>query len=239
MLSTNFTKQALLINVPIILHKDSGETFVFNMPSLKDELDGVLNYNFFYGFCAAHIADLREQTKAEFQSKYEFLIKAIKSGDANAVSLLGCLARHIQDFKYVDDSLYSGEFQLDDEVLDLFCVYVAIASGCAKWEALSIREQEKNMSPEEIEWERRKRANQAKINAAKEKAGKGTNFEDMVAAIMCEFSMSLEEVYKLNKFSFVYLYGCVMQIAGYEVSKIAAGTGNLGHNSKHKYWTNK
>jgi hypothetical protein len=51
--------------------------------------------------------------------------------------------------------------------------------------------------------------------------------------------MSLEEVYKLNKFSFVYLYGCVMQIAGYEVSKIAAGTGNLGHNSKHKYWTNK
>ena len=32
----------------------------------------------------------------------------------------------------------------------------------------------------------------------KEKAGKGTNFEDMVAAIMCEFSMSLEEVYKLN-----------------------------------------
>jgi hypothetical protein len=30
-----------------------------------------------------------------------------------------------------------------------------------------------------------------------------------------------------------------MQIAGYEVSKIAAGTGNLGSKTKHKYWTNK
>lgn len=199
----------------------------------------MLNYNFFYGFCAAHINDLKEQTKAEFDSKKDFLIKAIRSGDANAVSLLGCLARHIQDFKYVDDSLFCGEFELTDEVFELFCLYVAIASGCAKWEALSIREQEKNMSPEEIEWERRKRLNQAKINAAKEKAGKGTDLEDMVAALMYEFGMSLEEIYDLNKFSFVTLYGNIMSIAGYEVSKIAAGTGNLGKNSKHKYWTNK
>ena len=239
MLSSNFTKSALLINAPIIVRKDSGETYVFNMPTLKDEVDGILNYNFFYGFCAAHIDDLREQTKAEFTSKYEFLIKAVRTGDTNAVSLLGCLARHIQDFKYVDDLFYSGEFPLDDEVLDLFCLYVAIASGCAKWEALTIREQEKNMSPEEREWERRKRLNQAKINAAKEKAGKGTDFEDIAASLMYEFGMSLEEVYKLNKFSFVFLYGTIMTIAEYEVSKIAAGTGNLGKNSKHKYWTNK
>ena len=218
---------------------NSGETFVFNMPTLKDEVDGVLNYNFFFGFCASHLSDLKEQTKAEFTSKLDFLIQAIKSGDANAVSLLGCLARHIQDFRYVDDSLYCGEFKLNDEVLEVFCLYVAIASGCEKWEALSIREQEKNMSPEEIEWERRKRLNQAKINAAKEKAGKGTNLDDMAIALMYEFGMSLEEIYQLNKFSFMKLYSDIMTIAGYEVSKIAAGTGNLGKNSKHKYWTNK
>ena len=239
-LTSNFSKSALLINTPILIKDEQeGTTFVFNMPTLKDEVDGVLNYNFFYGFCAAHLNDLKEQTKAEFDSKKDFLIKAIRSGDANAVSLLGCLARHIQDFKYVDDSLFGGEFELTDEVFELFCLYVAIASGCAKWEALSIREQEKNMSPEEIEWERRKRLNQAKINAAKEKAGKGTNLEDMVAALMYEFGLSLKEIYQLNKFSFIKLYGDVMTIAGYEVSQIAAGTGNLGKNSKHKYWTNK
>ena len=209
------------------------------MPTLKDEVEGILNYNFFYGFCAAHLQDLKEQTKAEFASKYDFLIKAIRSGDSNAVSILGCLARHIQDFKYVDDSLYCGEFELDEEVFELFCLYVAIASGCEKWEALTIREQEKNMSPEEREWERRKRANQAKINAAKEKAGKGTNFEDIVSALMYELGMTLEEVYKLNKFSFMKFYGDIMSIANYEVSKIAAGTGNLGTQTKHKYWTNK
>ena len=238
-LTTNFNKTTLLINAPVVIRNEEGETFVFNMPNLKDEINGVLNYNFFYGFCASHLSDLKEQTKAEFDSKYDFLIKAIKVGDANAVSLLGCLARHIQDFKYVDDLLYCGEFMITNEIFELFCLYVAIAGGCEKWEALEIREQEKNMSPEEQEWERRKRLNQAKINAAKEKAGKGTNFEDMAAAVMFEFGMSLEEVYKLNKFSFVFLYSCVMQIAGYEVSKVAAGTGNLGKNSKHKYWTNK
>jgi hypothetical protein len=238
--TSNFSKRVLLINAPIVVRNtDSGETFVFNMPTLKDEADGILNYNFFYGFCASHLNDLKEQTKAEFTSKKEFLIKAIKIGDSNAISLLGCLARHIQDFKYVDDSLYSGEFKLNDEVLDLFCLYVAIASGCEKWDALIIREQEKNMSPEEKEWERRKRLNQAKINAAKEKAGKGIHLEDMVPALMYEFGLSLEEIYKLNKFSFMKLYGDIMTIAGYEVSKIAAGTGNLGKNSKHKYWTNK
>ena len=218
---------------------DSGETFVFNMPTLKDEVDGILNYNFFYGFCAAHTSDLKEQTKAEFDSKYDFLIKAIRAGDANAVSLLGCLARHIQDFKYVDDSLYCGEFKLNGEIFEIFCLYISIAGGCEKWDALRIREEEKNMSPEEKEWERRKRLHQAKINAAKEKAGKGTHFEDMAAAIMYEYGMSPEEVYKLNKFSFTFLYSCIMSIAGYEVSKIAAGTGNLGKNSKHQYWTNK
>jgi hypothetical protein len=61
----------------------------------------------------------------------------------------------------------------------------------------------------------------------------------MVAAVMFEYGLSPAEVYSLNKFSFVFLYSCIMQIAGYEVSKIAAGTGNLGKNSKHKYWTNK
>jgi hypothetical protein len=237
--TSNFSKHALLINAPIIVRNDNDETFVFHMPTLKDEVDGILNYNFFYGFCAAHVSDLREQTKAEFDSKYDFLIKAIRTGDANAVSLLGCLTRHIQEFRYVDDLLYCGEFPLDDEIFDLFCIYVAIASGCEKWEALTIREEEKNMSPEEREWERRKRLNQAKINAAKEKAGKGTNFDDMVAAVMFEYGLSPAEVYSLNKFSFVFLYSCIMQIAGYEVSKIAAGTGNLGKNSKHKYWTNK
>lgn len=237
--TSNFNKSALLINTPIIVRNDRKETFVFYMPTLRDEFEGILNYNFFYGFCAAHLQDLKEKTRAEFTSKHDFLIKAIRSGDANTVSLLGCLTRHIQDFKYVDDSLYCGEFKLDEEVFELFCLYVAIASGCEKWEALTIREQEKNMSPEEKEWERRKRLNQAKINAAKERAGKSTNFEDIVASIMYEFGMSLTEVYNLNKFSFMALYSNIMTIAGYEVSKIAAGTGNLGKESKHKYWTNK
>ena len=109
--TSNFTKHALLINTPIVVRNDRKETFVFYMPTLKDEVEGILNYNFFYGFCAAHLQDLKEQTKAEFASKYDFLIKAIRSGDSNAVSILGCLARHIQDFKYVDDSLYCGEFR--------------------------------------------------------------------------------------------------------------------------------
>lgn len=238
MYTSNFSKQTLLINAPIVAQNDK-KIFVFSMPTIKDEIDGILNYNLFYGFCAAQLNDLKERTKASFDTKYEFLIKAIKTNDASGVSLLGCLSRHIQDFKYVDDSLYCGSFEFDDEIFELFCLYIAIASGCEKWEALEFKVQERNLSPEELEWERRKRANQAKIDAAKAKTGKGLCFEDMVASLTREYNLSIEEIYNLNKFSFTFLYSCVMRIAGYEVSKIAAGTGNLGKNSKHYYWTNK
>lgn len=224
---------------PIVVTQHTGERYVFFMPTLKDEQNGILNYNLFYGFCTAELKDLQEQTKAEFTSKYEFLTRALHEVSDTSITLLGCLARHIQDFRYVDDLLYGGEFPLNDEILELFCLYVAIASGCAKWDALRIRQEEKNMSPAEREWERRKRANQAKINAAKEKAGKNLELESIVAALMYEFGMSLTEVFQLNRFTFMVLYDSVLSIAGYEVSKIAAGTGNLGKNSKHKYWTNK
>jgi len=41
----------------------------------------------------------------------------------------------------------------------------------------------------------------------------------------------------MNKYGVYFLYNKIGKISNYEVTKIAAGTGNLSNRSKHKYWT--
>lgn len=76
-----------------------------------------------------------------------------------------------------------------------------------------------------------------KIRQKNKKNVKGTEFEDMFASIIYEFPQyKLEDLFKLNIYTFYYLFKYVGKIANYEVSKIAAGNGLT---KKHKYFIEK
>lgn len=68
---------------------------------------------------------------------------------------------------------------------------------------------------------------------------KGTDFKDSFAAIIYEFPQyKIEDLFKLNIYTFHYLFKYIGRIANYEVSKIAAGNG-LIKSGKHKYFIEK
>lgn len=76
-----------------------------------------------------------------------------------------------------------------------------------------------------------------KIRKSGKKKEEGNSIEDILLALIYEYPQyKLEDLFKLNVFTFNYLFSKVGQIANYEVSKIAAGNGLT---KKHKYLIGK
>ena len=237
MRTTNFSATALLGNLPI-LEQYNGSYFVFNMPTIAMEHSSIFDYSFFLSCCAKPIEELRSELNGlTFNSKYDLMKAICKSGSEIGTSVLCCLGAMIQDFKYVTDSFYCGNAVFTDEVFEIFCDYVSIAAGLMTFEQLSKKAEEQKMSEEERAWERKKRLHASKIQRTKQKNGKGVDLETVMACVCYEFNIPLKDIVQMNKYSVFFLYNKVGKISNYEVTKIAAGTGNLGKKNKHKYWT--
>lgn len=81
------------------------------------------------------------------------------------------------------------------------------------------------------------RIQRIKRNPKDKKEGDKDSTNNMLASIIYEFPQyTLEDLFELNIYTIYYLFGYVGKIANYEVSKIAAGNGNLKKSKKHKYF---
>lgn len=236
MIKSNFSEVALLCNVPIKMQCEQG-FIILHMPTIQDEYGSLYDCNFFFNCCVKTIAELQtELNLSQLKTKLE-LIKAICS-DSTEISfgIMQCLNMIISDFKYVDDSFYSGETLIIDEIFDIICDYVAVAIGGINMSEVKKKKELANLSPEERAWEERKRMHESKIRKSKNKAGKLISLDIILACLTYEFHISLQDLYEMNKYTVYFLYSQVGKISNYEVTKIAAGTGNLGSKNKHTYW---
>lgn len=210
------------------------------MPTIQFESCCAYNFNFFLGCCASSVNMLKQQiTDFTFDNKYDLFRALCKSTISEKVDLLACLSYCIQDFEYVEDSFYCGQSAIDVEVFELFCDYISIACGYNSFEILETKKKLREMTDFEREWEKKRLEHEAKIKAAKAKQGKGTELDIVIASIMREFGVSIKDIFQMNKYSLFFLYSQVGKIANYEVTKIAAGTGNLSRSTKHQYWANQ
>lgn len=238
MISSNFSSTALLANLPIIV-KDDDNIFIFNMPTVEKEYGGIYSYSNLIFLCSASMTELEEHFKGvPFKSRYDLMKKICEhSSEDFGTSVIYCLSNIINDFEYVADSFRSGGKAISEEVFELLCSYIAIATGHKEISYLKQKEEEKNMTAEEIAWEERKRKNEARIAKAKKKSGKLIEFDLIMACVCYEFHIPIKDLVQMNKYGVYFLYGKIGKISSYEVTKIAAGTGNLGSRNKHKYWT--
>lgn len=238
LIKSNFSEISLLCNTPIKLQCQQG-FIILHMPTIKDEYSSLYDCNFFFGCCVKTIAELQKDLEIpKLRSKLE-LIKAICSESTDiSLGVIQCLNMIIGDFKYVDGSFYSGEVPIVDEVFEIICDYVAIAIGGISFSELVKKNELAKLSPEERAWEERKRMNESKIRKSKNKTGKIISLDIIMACLTYEFHISLQDLYEMNKYTVYFLYSQVGKISNYEVTKIAAGTGNLGRKNKHTYWTN-
>lgn len=238
-ITSNFNETALILNLPIVV-RSGADTFIFNMPSIEKENGISFNYGFFLACCSSSLDSLKEKIKEiEFNSKYELMLGICKAQFPESVDIIACLAMCIQNFEYVEDSFKSGASTFNEEIFELFCDYISIATGCNEMNILETKKKFRELSDWEKEWERRRLQNESRIKAAKAKEGKGTSLPLVIASVIREFDLSLDEIKKMNKYGLYFFYQQVGKIMGYEMTTIAAGTGNLSKKNKLIYWANQ
>lgn len=238
MIQSNFGEMVLLCNLPVTIQCDQG-FIILHIPTIKDEYSSIYDCNFFFGCCVKDLIELKEDLKIPTINTKMKLIKAIMFQDSIiGASIIQCLNMIIQEFKYVDGSFYSGETLIVDEVFDTICNYIAVAIGGKDFKDLDKDKELANMDETERAWELRRRKNEAKIRKSKNKEGKTISLSTIMACVSYEFHISLKELCEMNKYTVYFFYSKIGKISSYEVTKIAAGTGNLGKKSKHTYWTN-
>lgn len=238
MIQSNFGEMVLLCNLPVTIQCDQG-FIILHIPTIKDEYSSIYDCNFFFGCCVKDLIELKEDLKIPTINTKMELIKAIMfQNSIIGASIIQCLNMIIQEFKYVDGSFYSGETLIVDEVFDTICNYIAVAIGGKDFKDLDKDKELANMDETERAWELRRRKNEAKIRKSKNKEGKTISLSTIMACVSYEFHISLKELCEMNKYTVYFFYSKIGKISSYEVTKIAAGTGNLGKKSKHTYWTN-
>jgi hypothetical protein len=85
--------------------------------------------------------------------------------------------------------------------------------------------------------EKQQKLRAQKIRSGKKLDGKENSVNDMIIAILYEYQQyKIEDIMKMNIYTFNYLFKYIGKIANYEVSKIAMGNGNT---KKHKYFIEK
>lgn len=239
--TSNISSMTLMGGMPIVVKSDAG-SFVIHTPTLQEESMCIYNFNIFLGLCSEDLNILQSEIGVKVESRLQLVKAACNNGDDTSLAVLYGLNLCLQDFEYIDDSIRSGGISLDDEMFDYFCGVVSVATGCKKLKTfkdeLYQKKKELSMSPDELEWERKRLAAEAKIARAKAKDEKGTSLSLAIASVVWEFHFSLKEIYSMNKYTLFFFNNQVGNISNYEVTKIAAGTGNLGKKIKHKYWTN-
>lgn len=237
MINSNFSKISLMCNSDIMINSDDG-IFVFHMLSIKEEYSDIYDFNFFLGCCVKSFEDFKKEgLSIENISRMDIIKEIIRRDSKLGLDILHFLSIIIQDFEYVDGSFKCGNYTINDEIFDLMCNYIGVASAAISFDESKSLIDESKMSPAEREWERKRRINEEKIRKNKNQNNKSIDLDKVIASVMYEFNISLKDILDMNKYTIYYLYSCTGAIMIYEKNKIAFGNGNVSKNSKFVYWT--
>ena len=127
-MKSNFCSELLLCSNCVTIVGEKEKVFKMNLPLLRDKIEN-LDFNIFITFCAISIEETNKQNNTNFKDKYQ-LFRTYKSNKVDIMSILDkYLKKYMIGFKYVDDSLYWGEYVVNKEMFETFCNYCAIAAG--------------------------------------------------------------------------------------------------------------
>lgn len=232
----NCTKFYLLTNKPVkFWNEETDETFEIKLPTL-DSLYNNNNLAYFINFIQEDLSSIQKMINLQIGSHYEFIhlicslsvknkdFAILKNYFINALKLLN-EKFEFKNILFIDKIVITPE--IFEQILDI--IFMSLDKEITK------------IKPEDDEFTRMEK--EAKIRAdrirknSKNKDSKGSNIEDIIAAILYEFSQyKIEDLMSMNLYTIYYLFRYVGKIANYEVSQIAAGNGLA---KKHKYFIEK
>ena len=236
---SNYSELLLLANKNIIFQNDENNLSFELIPMSLENILFNEKLNMFLNLIEMELPELQKILEGyEVKSHYDFihviLTLAEKREEAvdMAKSILGGLETLIPDVHFTNRQLHINDFYLSEELFEQIAEVVVGILG--KKRKIVIEDGDDEMT-------RRMKETQQRIQQIKSKGRSvdrsQTNLQDIMAAILYEFPQyQLTDLFKLNIFTFYYLFRYVGRIANYEVSKIAAGNGLT---KKHKYFIDK
>ncbi len=233
-MTTNFNEIALLNNLPIRFSLDENSTFIFLMPTLTDIYGGTTG--FFITFCSVTIGEFKKKFPQFIvgNSKIDFILQLMqfKKPKNYIQDFLNSFNKFIPNVEIVDDCLEQNGNILTDQVFDVFCDYLQIATAKKKLN-------KDNSKKEELtEFEKKVRANKEKIAKIRNnnKSG-GVKLDVVLAYIAREFHCSFHEIYNMNLYTIYYLYSLSGRLMRYSIDVGLAGNNLLKKDTKLEHYT--
>lgn len=236
----NFSTLRLLANQNITFWDEKSELSFEMIPLKVEDIFFDNDINWFIGVLEKDISELQKNIDGIIvKSHYDFitLILTMPENDNNITKLKKTIQNSFD--KIVPGVFFKNKtFKINDDYFtkQMFDEVVEILFKILKKEKITIKDTDDEFTKREKEAQIRAqkiRSQGKKINNDDKKS----NIEELFAAILYEFPQyKLEDIFKLNIYTFYYLFGYVGKIANYEVSQIAAGNGLT---KKHKYFIEK
>lgn len=243
--NTNFNSQALVLNSIIYFGKDEQEPIQVRIPTIRDSIKDV-DFNVFLSVMFLEVSDYEKmfmRTKATEPAAG--IIALIRESKEMRLKLKPYIERYIVGSEVDVRGIVVRDRQLTVEEVSFFRDILLVSFGVKNFDDLNKQKKEEDLSKmsvaERQAYERQKEILQRLENAKKRKQSVKTkdeeiDFPKIVAGVMKEFKLSLEEVKDLNYYTLYYLFSFVFKIDHYDFMKMAAASGNLSKKSKIKHW---
>lgn len=241
---TNFDKTALIGNITIdIIFED--KRVKFNAPPFKDyyyDLDFLDFITLIQTTPELYTKSLKAPRFA-VKNTYEVLLAILDSGYKQEL-IMKYFKKYFINVEFKRNLIYFNDSLLTAEEYDVLLNFFLISCGEKEYVDTKSAKEEDKLS----DFEKRMKENEEKIKKKKEnktgeKKGKPPTIDQIVVAILYEFpSISLEQIYNMNMFTFYYFWAMVSIVAEERVMSIAAGNGltneythftNRGENNEH------
>jgi hypothetical protein len=235
----NFTEDYLLTNKDVIFTSlENDLTFMVKIPKFYDIY---FNNDLFIilGFLEKDIEVLVKdfptfQIKSHFDYLYTLFLLSEK---VNEIKEIWASIKKGLKFIIPDLSFENKVFKIKNSIVlteEIFKEIKKIILLSLNKKVIEIEETDDEFT--KIDKQARLRAERIRRNS-KNKDNEKDGLKTMLIAILYEFPQyKLEDLWNLNLYTIYYLFSYIGKIANYEVSKIAAGTGNA---KRHKYFIEK
>lgn len=239
--NTNLVEQNIILNATIAYSfEENSKPILVKIPTIRDSVEDP-NFNMFLSLIYLKMEDYKKMglmTKVENEG--QALIAVIRESREIREQVKPFIERFLLNSVVSVRGVEVDGKTLGAAEIDYFRKIILMSFGVEKVE--EVKDDTSKMGAAERAIYERQQETLRRLEQAKKKKEKvhkengQIDLPKIIAGVMKEFNMTLEEIKDLNYYTLYYLFGYVFKIDHYDFMKKAAASGNLAKNSKITHW---
>lgn len=242
--NTNFVPQNIVLNAQIFYSFNEEKDLIFvKIPTIRDSISDH-NFNLFLSLLFLKVKDYKKmRLKMQIGTPTEGFIALLRESKEIREQVQPYIQKYLVGSEVSVSGISIGERILTAQEVEYFIEIILVSFGVKEYEEKKeIDADLSKMSPTERKIYERQKATLEKLEAAKKRKQQAQtkdgqiDLPKIIAGVMKEFNLSLEEIKDLNYYTLYYLFSYVFKIDHYDFIKQAAASGNLAKKSKITHW---